>query len=166
MLAKHFSAVAVRTLIHISALWVIPLPQLDKNVSNLYWKWCVIWQLFEMRICMLAREMFCTLVATTALSVRLWFCLSPCLHSFGTFTWLLRLLFWLKVGLHGIFIRAHKPAGHADLEQQFHFHRTVKPGHRQLTSPIPVGKVKHMIIVLLYWSNQYSLNRAMNKSTH
>ena len=52
------------------------------------------------------------------------------------------------------------------LEQQFHFHRTVKPGHRQLTSPIPVGKVKHMIIVLLYWSNQYSLNRAMNKSTH
>ena len=106
-----------------------------------------------------------------------WFCMSLCLHSFGTFTWLLRLLFCLKVGLHGIFIWAHKPAGHAGissqlhspitwLEQQFHFHRTVKPGHRQLTSPIPVGKVKHMIIVLLYWSNQYSLNRAMNKSTH
>ena len=106
------------------------------------------------------------MILPVSLFKKKWFCVSLCLHSFGTFTWLLRLLFCLKVGLHGIFIRAHKPAGHADLEQQFHFHRTVKPGHRQLTSPIPVGKVKHMIIVLLYWSNQYSLNRAMNKSTH
>ena len=52
------------------------------------------------------------------------------------------------------------------LRVQFHFHRTVKPDHRQLITLDPLEKVKHMIIVLLYRSNQYSLNRAMNKSTH
>ena len=189
MLAKHFSAVAVRTLIHISALWVIPLLQLDKNVSNPYWKCSVIWQLFEMRICMLAPEMFWTLVATTSLSVRLWFCLSLCLKkmilhvSLPPQLWNLHMtvapLFLFKSGspwyLHQgtqtcstcwDFISWLEQHVGCRLRVQFHFHRTVKPDHRQLITLDPSEKVKHMIIVLLYRSNQYSLNRAMNKSTH